>query len=174
MPVNCCCWFCGDFYLQSTFFQYTDFRSSFSLPTYAFLHDEKHALRKTFGEKSGETTWKSMKKLLGSTVPFLIFHFFCCGALLFYFTASGYLLLMREEGRNKYFLIPALIMGGLLFYLYHRHGKCCEQKDHKNYQDHFISLLLYIGFSLIIGLAFMIYVFIPWWIPNYKGGFLLP
>ena len=73
---------------------------------------------------------------------------------------------MREEGRNKYFLFPILILGGLFFYLYHRNEKCCGNR--------FLTIVLYIGFSLIFGVAFMVYVFIPWWIPNYKGGYLLP
>lgn len=115
-----------------------------------------------------------MKKFIGSVIPFLLFHLFCCGALLIFLTTSGYLLLIRNEGRNKTFLIPILLLGGLFFFLHWYFGKCCEKKDHKTFGDHTILIILYIAFSFLLGIAFMIYVFIPWWIPNYTGGFLLP
>ncbi len=115
-----------------------------------------------------------MRKFIGTTIPFFFFHLICCGALLIFLTTSGYLLLIREEGRNKTFLIPLLLLGGFFFFLHWYFGKCCDKKDHKTWGDHMILLTLYISFSFLIGAAFMIYVFIPWWIPNYKGGLLLP
>lgn len=115
-----------------------------------------------------------IKKLIGPALPFLGFHIFCCGGLLFLLVSSGWLLILRQEGTNKTFLIPFLLAGALAFWVYRRYGACCRQKGHKTLSDHFFILLLYFLFSLILGLIFMIYVFIPWWIPNYKGGFLLP
>src|SRR3989338_3989178 len=115
-----------------------------------------------------------MRKFIGTTIPFFFFHLICCGALLIFLTTSGYLLLIREEGRSKTFLIPILLLGGIFFFLHWYFGKCCEKKDYKTWGDHIILLTLYISFSFLIGIAVMIYVFIPWWIPNYKGGFFLP
>ncbi|OGK23469.1 hypothetical protein A3A46_03435 [Candidatus Roizmanbacteria bacterium RIFCSPLOWO2_01_FULL_37_13] len=115
-----------------------------------------------------------MRKFIGTTIPFFFFHLVCCGAFLIFLTTSGYLLLIREEGRNKTFLLPLLLIGGFFFSLYSYYGKCCDKKDHKTWVDQMILLMLYISFSLLLGVAFMIYIFIPWWIPNYKGGFLLP
>lgn len=115
-----------------------------------------------------------MKKIGGFIIPFFLQHLICCGALLIFLTASGYLLLIREEGRNKTFLIPLLFLGGVFFFLYRYYGKCCEKKDHKTWGDRIILLTLYISFSFLLGIAFTIYVFIPWWIPNYRGGLLLP
>lgn len=115
-----------------------------------------------------------IKKFAGVTIPFLFFHVLCCGALLFFLISSGYLLLLTNEGRGKTFLIPALLLGGLFLWLHHRHGKCCEKKGFKTFGDHTLSIILYITFSIIFGIAFMIYVFLPWWIPNYQGGPLLP
>ena len=115
-----------------------------------------------------------MRKFIGTTIPFFFFHLICCGALLIFLTTSGYLLLIREEGRNKTFLIPILLLGGLFLFLHWYYGRCCDKKNHKTLGDYSILVILYISFSFLIGAAFMIYVFIPWWIPNYKGGFLLP
>ena len=115
-----------------------------------------------------------IKKFFGASIPFLLFHILCCGGLLFLLVSSGYLLILRQEGTNKVFLIPLLILGGLSFWLYHHYGNCCKKKGHKTLSDYFITFLLYFTFSLIFGFILMIYVFIPWWIPNYKGGFLLP
>ena len=115
-----------------------------------------------------------VKKFIGSVIPFFFFHLVCCGALLIFLTTSGYLLLIREEGRNKTFLIPTLLLGGLFLFIHWHYGRCCDKKNHKTLGDYSILVILYISFSFLIGAAFMIYVFIPWWIPNYKGGFLLP
>lgn len=115
-----------------------------------------------------------MIKFLGSIVPYLIFHVFCCGFLLIFLISSGILLLLSQEGENKTLLLPAILLGIALFWLHGNHGKCCEQKGYKTSTDWLISILLYISFSMIFGLIFMIYLFIPWWIPNYQGGPLLP
>ncbi|OGG15367.1 hypothetical protein A3D77_07545 [Candidatus Gottesmanbacteria bacterium RIFCSPHIGHO2_02_FULL_39_11] len=45
-----------------------------------------------------------MKKVITGILPFLALHLFCCGTLLFFLISSGYLLILREEGRNKIFL----------------------------------------------------------------------
>ncbi len=115
-----------------------------------------------------------MKDFLGGIVPFLVFHVFCCGALLIFLTSSGYLLILSREGKQKTFLIPVLLLMSVLFFLYKRHGNSCHIKAFKTPGDHVLTILLYVGFSLPVGIAFMIYVFIPWWIPNYTGGPLLP
>lgn len=115
-----------------------------------------------------------IKKIAGGFIPFIFMHLICCGALLFFLISSGYLLLLSQEGSNKIFLLPALATGFMLFGLYRYHGKCCHTKGYKNYGDHIVSFMLYIALSMILALIFMIYVFIPWWIPNYKGGILLP
>lgn len=115
-----------------------------------------------------------MRKVVAGIIPFLFTHFLCCGALLFFLISSGYLLLLRQEATNKIFLLPALVFGGIIFGLYRYHGKCCQAKGHKSYGDQIVSFMLYVSLSMILGLLFMIYVFLPWWIPNYKGGILLP
>ncbi len=114
------------------------------------------------------------KKFVGAAIPFLLFHILCCGGLLFLLVSSGYLLILRQEGTNKIFLIPLLLLGGVTFWFYRYYGNCCRKKGYKTFGDHFFTFLLYFFFSFILGMIFMIYVFIPWWIPNYKGGFLLP
>lgn len=115
-----------------------------------------------------------MKKFIGSVVPFFLFHLVCCGALIIFLATSGYLLLIRQEGDRKTFLLPLLAIGGILFFLHRRRKQCCEKKGHTSMGDHIFMITLYIAFSFIFGTAFMIYVFIPWWIPGYKGGILLP
>lgn len=115
-----------------------------------------------------------VKKLFGSTIPFLLFHLVCCGGLLILLTTSGILLTVRQEGTNKFFLIPALFIAAVFIWFHHRHNKQCEIKGQKTMGDYIVSIILYAVFSIILGLIFMIYVFIPWWIPGYKGGLLLP
>lgn len=103
-----------------------------------------------------------MIKFLGSIVPFLVFHLFCCGALLGILITTGYLFLLSQEGQNKIFLLPALGLTILFFWF------------HKKVDNRLLNILLYGLFSLVSGLIFIIYIFIPWWIPNYQGGILLP
>lgn len=115
-----------------------------------------------------------MRKAAGAVIPFLFMHLICCGALLFFLATSGYLLILRQEGSNKIFLIPALLLSGGLLWLYRYHGNCCMKKGNKSYGDNIVRFSLYLFISMILGFIFIIYVFIPWWIPNYKGGILLP
>lgn len=115
-----------------------------------------------------------MTKVFTGILPFLAIHVFCCGTLLFFLISSGYLLVLSNEGRNKIFLLPILILLGFLIWYYRRHGKCCQNKGYKSLSDHILSIFLYFAFSFLLGIAFIIYIFIPWWIPNYQGGMLLP
>lgn len=115
-----------------------------------------------------------MKKVFGFSIPFFLSHLFCCGALLFFLTTSGYLLLLKQESDKRIFLIPLLIIGGIVLWIYKYYGKCCKNKGSKTISDHFIISFLFFLLSFIASIIFMIYVFIPWWIPNYKGGPLLP
>lgn len=115
-----------------------------------------------------------MKKVAGFGLPFVLTHFICCGALLFWLIGSGYLLVMSNEGRDKVFLIPALLFIGILIYLYKYQSKCCREKGEKTLKDFIFQFLLYSLIVLIFSLAFIVYVYIPWWIPDYKGGNLLP
>lgn len=119
-----------------------------------------------------------MKKMIASFLPILILPFTCtlllCGAAIAFLVSSGSLLLLREEGRNKVFIIPLLLLAAFLLWLRHYHGKCCQEKSSKSFGDYTLSLFLYMLFSMVIGIAFIIYIFIPWWIPNYQGGPLLP
>lgn len=104
----------------------------------------------------------------------LVFHIFCCGALLGVLIASGSLFFLRQEGRNQVFLLPALGLAIVVFWWQRHHSHCCEEKGEKSLGDHFVSLALSLFFSLLLGTIFIVYVFIPWWIPNYQGGMLLP
>ena len=115
-----------------------------------------------------------MKKILGLAIPFAFQHVICCGAFLFFLVSSGYLLAFRQEADKKLYLIPGLIITGILIFFHYHYGRCCKMKGHKNILDHSILLLLYLLISFVIGILFMIYVFIPTWIPGYTGGPLLP
>ena len=115
-----------------------------------------------------------MRHFIGAITPFLFIHFICCGALLFFLVSSGYLLLLSLEGSNKFFLIPSLLLTLLLFWLNYRHRRGCQLKGHKTFKDCFIGLTLYLLISLTAGFIFIIYIFLPWWIPGYQGGMLLP
>ena len=115
-----------------------------------------------------------MTKFLGGIIPFLILHLFCCGALLGILITTGYLFLLRQEGQNKIFLLPAIAAAILFFWLHRRHHQSCEIAGGKTLGDHFVGILLYLVFSLVLGTIFIVYIFVPWWIPGYKGGILLP
>lgn len=115
-----------------------------------------------------------IKKAASAAIPFLFMHLICCGGLLILLISGGYLLLLRQEGTNKIFLIPFILLSIGLFWLYRYHGNCCRQKRSQTYSDKLVSISLYFFLSMALGLMFMIYVFIPWWIPGYKGGMLLP
>lgn len=115
-----------------------------------------------------------MKKVLGFMIPFTLQHIICCGALLFFLISSGLLLKFSQEGRNRIYLLPALLFVSLLILLYFYYGRCCKRKGHKSVLDHIYLFILYLFISFTVGIIFMIYVFIPSWIPGYQGGPLLP
>src|SRR3989338_688290 len=85
----------------------------------------------------------NIKKITGFGLPFVLIHFICCGALLFWLIGSGYLLAMSNEGRNKVFLIPILIISGTMIFLYRYHSKCCREKGEKTIKDYLFQFLLY-------------------------------
>lgn len=115
-----------------------------------------------------------MKKFAGLGLPFILTHFICCGVLLYWLIGSGLLLTISNEGTNKFFLLPILLILGILVFLYRRHENCCKAKTNKELKDYGIQFGLYSLFIIIFSLAFLIYIFIPWWIPGYDGGPLLP
>ena len=121
-----------------------------------------------------ETIKWFMKKLLGTVIPFLITHLICCGTLLFFLISSGYLLTLANEGRNRLLLLPSLILfvGGI--WLLHRHNRNCCRKTKKTLADWIFTFLLYGAIYFIFSWSFIVYIFIPWWIPDYQGGILLP
>lgn len=104
----------------------------------------------------------------------LVFHLFCCGALLGVLIASGSLFLLRQEGRDKSFFLPALGLVMVVFWWQRHHSRCCEEKGEKTIGDRVTGICLSLVFSLLLGTIFIVYIFIPWWIPNYQGGMLLP
>jgi len=97
-----------------------------------------------------------------------------CGALIGFLITSGGLLLLATEGRNKTFIIPSLLLLGGIVYLYIKQQKTCSQKQCSTVVDKVIRMMLFMAISIVISIIFIIYVFIPWWIPNYQGGPLLP
>ena len=119
-----------------------------------------------------------MKKSLVSLLPTLALPAFCCvllcGAFLIFLVSSGALLILSDESRNKTFLIPLLLLVAFLFWLRSYYNKCCDRKGLKSFRDHTLTLILYLAFLVLVGLIFVVYIFIPWWIPNYQGGPLLP
>src|SRR3989344_2071506 len=117
---------------------------------------------------------KKVFKLAGGLVPFLATHFLCCGALLYFLWSSGLLLVFAREGRNRIFLIPILAIGLVFFYIHRSHKKACRAEGHFGWADKILNFFFFLGFYIMMSLAFIIYVFIPWWIPGYEGGLLLP
>ncbi|MBI2314496.1 metal-sensing transcriptional repressor [Candidatus Daviesbacteria bacterium] len=55
-------------------------------------------------------------------------YLLCCGGLFFLLISSGYLLILRQEGTNKIFLIPLLLLDGIAFWLYRYYESCCKKK----------------------------------------------
>lgn len=115
-----------------------------------------------------------MKKLIASTIPMFFMHILCCGAVLYFLMTSGYLLVIRQEGNSKIWFIPLIVSTVVLVTLitvYRKRTKkdgCCTVTQNV---IHFgMSCLVF----LLLSILFMVYFFIPWWIPNYRGGFLLP
>lgn len=115
-----------------------------------------------------------MKKFTPFIIPFFLQHVLTCGVLLFYLVSSGYLLLLRQEADNKIYLLPGLMITGLLFIVFRNVDSNCEKNGHRSLRDYCLLFFLYGIFSILLGIVFMIYIFLPWWLPNYKGGPLLP
>ena len=115
-----------------------------------------------------------MKNIWLPLVTFFSTHLLCCGALLGVLITSGYLLTFHHIGVEKKFLIPLLIVAIVLFFIYREYKKCCNEVGRKTRFDYLAIFTLYFAFSLLSGFIFIIYFFVPWWIPNYNGGFLLP
>ncbi|KKS98008.1 MAG: hypothetical protein UV73_C0004G0150 [Candidatus Gottesmanbacteria bacterium GW2011_GWA2_43_14] len=115
-----------------------------------------------------------MRQAVGAVFPFLFIHLICCGMLLFLLVSSGILFMLSQEASNKIFLLPALLLTALLFWQYLHHQHSCTLKGYKTFYDRLRGLTLYLLLSLTAGFIFIIYVFIPWWIPGYRGGILLP
>lgn len=88
--------------------------------------------------------------------------------------ATGSLYLLSQEGDRKILLVPMLALGAIFFWLYRRHRRCCEERGFKTGSERVVEIIYYLLFSMSLGLAFLIYVFIPWWLPGYKGGIILP
>lgn len=114
-----------------------------------------------------------MKKIVGPILPMLGFHIICCTFLIGILITTGLLYNLSWEGENKTFFIPALLTAGGLFWAYKRQAKCCTESPFDT-RSKVLMYLFYILFSVFLGFIFIIYFFIPWWIPGYRGGILLP
>ena len=97
-----------------------------------------------------------------------------CGATIRLLISSGWLIFFADEGRSKTFLIPALIAFAIVIFMYIENKKSCHQKGFSTTTDKMWGIILFMLLSGLITVLFTLYVFIPWWIPNYQGGFLLP
>jgi hypothetical protein len=97
-----------------------------------------------------------------------------CGAMIGILISSGALLLLAEEGRNKIFLIPALILLASAIYLYFRNKKACRRKEFLTTGDKMCNMMLFMFLFILIAALFIVYIFVPLWIPGYEGGILLP
>jgi len=115
-----------------------------------------------------------MKNIWLPIVTFFSTHLLCCGAVLGILITSGYLLTFHHIGEEKKFFIPALIVVVVLFFVYREYKKCCNEIGRKTFFDYIVIFTLYFALSIFSGLIFMIYFFLPWWLPDYNGGFLLP
>lgn len=103
-----------------------------------------------------------------------IFCTVMCSTLIGFFIASGTLLFLANEGRTKTFLIPLLLVFAIALYAYFENKKTCHTKGFSTTQDKLWGMITFMVVSLLFSILFMLYIFIPWWIPNYRGGFLLP
>lgn len=103
-----------------------------------------------------------MKKTLSGIIPLILIHIICCGGALIFLISSGYLLKLSNESQNRFFLIPSIL---LLFLAWKQTGK-----QNGGLLRGFIYGSIYFLTSYII----ITYLFIPWWIPGYTGGLLLP
>ena len=117
---------------------------------------------------------KKAVKVVGGIIPFLATHLLCCGELLYFLWSSGLLLVLAKEGRSKVFLIPILAIASVFFVLHRKHKKACAIEGHMPLADKLLNIFFFLSFYLLFSLAFLIYIFIPWWIPGYDGGLILP
>lgn len=97
-----------------------------------------------------------------------------CGATIGILISSGILLLLANESRDKIYFIPALIVFAIAIYLYKRNKKACRRKEFLTAKDKMCGMMLFMFIFIMIVIILTIYFFIPLWIPDYKGGVLLP
>ena len=97
-----------------------------------------------------------------------------CGATIGILFSSGLLLLVADEGRRRSFLLPILGALAITVYLSIINERSCHQRGLPATKNKMLSMMLFMLLSGLISLLITIYVFIPWWIPDYKGGLLLP
>lgn len=117
---------------------------------------------------------KIFKQGLVQTFGFFGWCSLMCSVAIGFLIASGGLLLLANEGRQKTFLIPLLlILGGIIFW-YRKNKKHCAQKGCETMGDMMLKMTLYMAISILTSVLFMLYIFIPWWIPGYQGGALQP
>ncbi|OGD71929.1 hypothetical protein A2703_00915 [Candidatus Collierbacteria bacterium RIFCSPHIGHO2_01_FULL_50_25] len=115
-----------------------------------------------------------MKKIVGLVIPFLATHVLCCGALLYFLWSTGLLISIAREGRSRVYFLPIFIIGLVFFWLHRSHKKACHLEGHFRWGDRVVNFLFFLTFYLMMSLVFIVYVFIPWWIPGYDGGLILP
>lgn len=87
-----------------------------------------------------------------------------CGAAIGFLISSGWLLFLADEGQRKIFLLPALIILSALYFIYKKY----------KHKSKILHIVLYLTISVFLSAIFMLYIFIPWWLPDYTGGPLLP
>ena len=97
-----------------------------------------------------------------------------CGATIGILISSGLLLLVADEGRSRGFLVPLLVALGVTIYIYIMNKKSCHRGGSFTTKNKMLSMMLFMLISGLISLLFTIYLFIPWWIPDYRGELLLP
>ncbi|HKY74228.1 MAG TPA: hypothetical protein VJ246_02875 [Patescibacteria group bacterium] len=117
-----------------------------------------------------------IKKSIASMIPMLIMHVLCCGTMLYFLMTSGYLLFIRQEGEKKVWLIPILVFSTGLIIMSNMYAKktCIHGDGERTFSQNIFRFVMICLVSLMLSILFMVYLFIPWWIPNYTGGFLLP
>lgn len=87
-----------------------------------------------------------------------------CGAAIGFLISSGWLVFLADEGQRKTFLLPLLAILAIFYFIYKKH----------KHRSRILHFSLYFSMSLLLSAVAMLYIFIPWWLPNYKGGPLLP
>ena len=117
---------------------------------------------------------KKVLKIIGGLVPFLATHLFMLWSVALFSLEFG--VTPRYGKRGKKSGISDTNAGrGVVFSLSDGNiKKSCQMEGHYGWGDKIVNFFFFLGFYLMISLAFMIYVFIPWWIPGYEGGLILP